>query len=208
MFPICGRIRSWPFPAEFPPNAEVCQNLLGPIRFSRFAENEAVEKIFASSELGSEGNDFKRRSINMSAQWIPRGFHTITANIVADDAEQVVAFLKKAFGATETYRLTMSNGKIAHCELKLGDSVLNIGESMDGWSAHGLVAQIYVEDSDDLFKRAVDAGATEIMPMTDMFFGSREGRVADPFGNVWTIATLKEEVAPEEMQRRMKEQGC
>jgi PhnB protein len=144
----------------------------------------------------------------MSAQWIPRGFHTITPNIVADDAEQVVAFLKKAFGATETYRLTMSNGKIAHCELKLGDSVLNIGESMDGWSAHGLVAQIYVEDSDDLFKRAVDAGATEIMSMTDMFFGSREGRVADPFGNVWTIATLKEEVAPEEMQRRMKEQGC
>jgi PhnB protein len=85
-----------------------------------------------------------------------------------------VAFFKKAFGATETYRL-MSNGKITHCELRLGDSVLNIGESMDGWPAHGLVAQIYVEDSDKLFKRAVDAGAKEIMPMTDMFFGSREG---------------------------------
>ena len=83
----------------------------------------------------------------------------------------------------------------------------NVGESMDGWPAHGLVAQIYVEDSDQLFKRAVDAGATEIMPMTDMFFGSREGRVKDPYGNVWTIATLKKEVAPEEMQRRMKEQG-
>ena len=78
---------------------------------------------------------------------------------------------------------------------------------MDGWPAQGLVAQIYVEDSDKLFKRAVDAGAKEIMPMTDMFFGSREGGVMDPFGNVWTIATLKEEVAPEEMQRRMKAQG-
>jgi len=143
----------------------------------------------------------------MSTRWVPKGFHTITPNIVADDAEQVVAFLKKAFGATETYRLTMSNGKITHCELKLGDSVLNIGESMEGWPAHGLVAQIYVEDSDQLFKRAVDTGAKEIMPMTDMFFGSREGRVADPFGNVWTIATLKEEVAPEEMQRRMKALG-
>ncbi len=77
---------------------------------------------------------------------------------------------------------------------------------MEGWPAHGLVAQIYVEDSDELFKRATDAGAKEIMPMTDMFFGSREGLVADPFGNVWTIATLKEEVAPEEMQRRMKAQ--
>jgi len=143
----------------------------------------------------------------MSTRWIPKGFHTITPNIVADDAEQAVTFLKKAFGATETYRLTMSNGEITHCERKLGDSVLNIGESMDGWPAHGLVAQIYVEDSDELFKRAVDAGAKKIMSTTDMFFGTREGRVADPFGNVWTIATLKEEVAPEEMQRRMKAQG-
>jgi PhnB protein len=143
----------------------------------------------------------------MSTPWVPKGFHTVTPNIVADDAEQAVTFLKKAFGATENYRLTMSNGKITHCELKLGDSVLNLGESMEGWPAHGLVAQIYVEDSDELFKRAVDAGANVIMPMTDMFFGSREGRIADPFGNVWTIATLKEEVAPEEMQRRMKAQG-
>ena len=152
-------------------------------------------------------SDLRGSSINTSASWIPKEFHTITPNIVVDDAEQAVAFFKKAFGATETYRLTMSNGKITHCELKLGDSVLNIGESMDGWPAHGLVAQIYVEDSDELFKRAVAAGAKEIMPMTDMFFGSREGRVMDPFGNVWTIATLKEEVTPEQMQRRMKAQG-
>lgn len=143
----------------------------------------------------------------MSARWIPKAFHTITPNVVVDNAEQAVAFLQEAFGATENYRLTMSNGKIAHCELKLGDSVLNLGESMEGWPAHGLIAQIYVEDSDELFKRAVDAGAKVIMPMTDVFFGSREGRVADPFGNVWTIATLKEELAPQEMQRRMRANG-
>jgi len=143
----------------------------------------------------------------MSIQAIPKGFHTITPNIIVDDAEKAVEFLKKALGATESYRLVMSNGKITHCELRIGDSVLNLGESMDGWPARGLVAQIYVEDSDELFKRAVDAGATVIMPMTDMFFGSREGRVSDPYGNVWTIATLKEEVSPEEMQQRMKAQG-
>jgi PhnB protein len=143
----------------------------------------------------------------MRTLWAPKGFHTITPNIVVDDAEGAVAFFKKAFGATEAYRLTMSSGKIAHCEVKLGDSVLNIGESMDGWPAHGLVAQIYVENSDELFKRAIDAGAKEIMPMTDMLFGSHEGRVTDPFGNVWTIATLKEEVTPQEMQRRMKAEG-
>jgi PhnB protein len=143
----------------------------------------------------------------MSVRWVPKGFHTITPNIVVDDAEQAVVFLKKAFGAVENYRLTLSNGKITHCELKLGDSVLNLGESMEGWPARGLVAQIYVEDSDELFRRAVQAGAKVIMPMTDMFFGSREGRIADPFGNVWTIATLKEELAPDEMQRRMTANG-
>jgi PhnB protein len=141
----------------------------------------------------------------MSKRSVPKGFHTITPNIIVDDAEKAVAFLKEAFGVTENYRLTLANGKITHCELKLGDSVLNIGESMEGWPAHGLVAQIYVEDSDALFKRAIDAGAKEMM--TDQFFGVREGRVADPFGNVWTIATLKEEVTPQEMQRRMKESG-
>jgi len=143
----------------------------------------------------------------MSKRSVPKGLHTITPNIIVDDAEKAVAFLKEAFGVTENYRLTLANGKITHCELKLGDSVLNIGESMEGWPAHSLVAQIYVEDSDALFKRAIDAGATEMMPMTDQFFGSREGRVADPFGNVWTIATLKEEVTPQEIQRRMKEAG-
>lgn len=143
----------------------------------------------------------------MSAQWRPKGFHTITPNIIVDDAEQAVAFFKKAFGASENYRLTMSNGTITHCELKLGDSILNVGASMEGWPAHGLVAQIFVEDSDALFERATAAGADVVMPMTDMFFGSREGRVADPFGNVWTIATLKEDVAPQEMQRRMKAEG-
>ena len=143
----------------------------------------------------------------MSTQWLPKGFHTITPNIIVEDAEQAVAFFKKAFGVTENYRLTMSNGTISHCELKLGDSILNLGTSMEGWPAHGLIAQIFVEDADALFKRATEAGAEVVMPMTDMFFGSREGRVADPFGNVWTIATLKEEVAPEEMQRRMKAEG-
>jgi PhnB protein len=73
---------------------------------------------------------------------------------------------------------------------------------MDGFPARALIAQIYVEDSDALFERAV-----AVMPMTDMFFGSREGRVADPYGNIWTIATRTERVSPEEMQRRMSAAG-
>jgi uncharacterized glyoxalase superfamily protein PhnB len=74
---------------------------------------------------------------------------------------------------------------------------------MEGWPARGLVAQVFVEDSDALFERAVNAGATVVMPMTDMFFGSREGRVSDPAGNLWTLATLQENLSPEEMQQRM-----
>ena len=143
----------------------------------------------------------------MNESWIPKGFRTVTPNIIVDNAEDAITFLKRALGATEQYRLTMSNGKITHCELKVGDSIVNLGESMDGWPAHGLVAQIYVENSDALFEQAVAAGASVVMPMTDMFFGSREGRISDPFGNVWTIATLKEEVSPEEMQRRMSTAG-
>ena len=143
----------------------------------------------------------------MSTQWVPKGFGTITPNIIVDDAEQAITYLKKAFGAIENYRLTMANGSIAHCELHIGNSVLNLGTAMEGWPARGLTAQIFVEDSDAVFERAVACGAQVIMPMTDMFFGSREGRVADPCGNVWTIATLKEEMAPTEMQRRMTAAG-
>jgi PhnB protein len=143
----------------------------------------------------------------MTDSWLPDGFHTITPNIIAEDAEQAVNFLKRAFGAIESYRLTLADGKITHCELRIGDSVINLGTAMEGWPAHGLIAQIFVEAPDALFERAVQAGATVIMPMTDMFFGIREGRVSDPFGSVWTIATRKERLTPEEMQRRLRAAG-
>ena len=143
----------------------------------------------------------------MTAPWLPDGFHTITPNIIADDAEQAVDFLKRAFGATENYRLTLSDGRITHCELRIGDSVINLGTSMEGFPSHGLVAQIFVEAPDVLFDRAVQAGATVLMPMTDMFFGIREGRISDAIGNVWIISTLKERLSAEEMQRRLRAEG-
>jgi PhnB protein len=143
----------------------------------------------------------------MSTDWLPKGFGTITPNIIVEDAEQAIAFLKKAFGAVENYRLTMANGLITHCELLIGDSILNLGTAMEGWPAKALTAQIFVEDADVIFERAVACGAEVVMPVTDMFFGSREGRVTDPSGNSWTIATLKEVVTPAEIQRRMAAAG-
>jgi PhnB protein len=139
----------------------------------------------------------------MSVGPIPEGFHTITPNTVVEDAAKAIEFYVRAFGAEEKMRLIMPDGKIAHCELQLGDSRFNLADAMEGWPVHKLLAQIYVADADGLFERAVKAGATVIMPVTDMFFGSREGRVVDPFGNTWTISTRTEEVSPEEMQRRL-----
>ena len=143
----------------------------------------------------------------MTAPWLPDGFHTVTPNIIAEDADQAVDFLKRAFGATENYRLTLSDGRITHCELRIGNSIINLGTAMEGFPAHGLVAQLFVEEPDALFERAVQAGATVMMPMTDMFFGIREGRVSDAFGNVWIIAMLKERLSPEELQRRLRAEG-
>jgi PhnB protein len=143
----------------------------------------------------------------MTAPWLPDGFHTITPNIIAEDAEQAVDFLKRALGATERYRLTLADGTITHCELKIGDSIINLGSAMEGWPARGLIAQLFVETPDALYEQAVRAGATSLMPMTDMFFGIREGRVSDPFGTVWIIAALKERRSSEEMQKRLRAEG-
>jgi PhnB protein len=107
----------------------------------------------------------------MTVNPIPDGFHTITPNIIAEHAEAAIDFYKRALGAEEVFRLTMPDGAVTHCELRIGDSRLNIGQAMEGWPAHTLLAQIHVADSDALFQRAVEAGATVIMPMTDMFFG-------------------------------------
>jgi PhnB protein len=149
---------------------------------------------------------FIRTGGTMSVKAVPEGFHTITPNIIVNDGQAAIAFLTRAFGAEEKVRLTMPGGKIAHCELQIGDSRINLGDAMEGWPPHPLLAQIFVEDSDALFARAVAAGAKVIMPMTDMFFGTREGRISDPFGNTWTISTRKEEVSPAEMQRRIDAQ--
>lgn len=141
----------------------------------------------------------------MSRHFIPEGFHTITPNTIVKNAAQAIEFYTQVFDAREKVRLSLPDGKIVHSELQIGDSRVNLAEAMDGWPLHALLAQLYVQDSDAVFARAIAAGAKEIMPVTDMFFGAREGRVLDPFGNTWTISTLKEKLTPTEMQRRLNE---
>jgi PhnB protein len=149
----------------------------------------------------------------MAVKPIPEGYHTITPFLSLDDASGAIEFYKKAFGATERLRMPMPDGKIAHAELQIGDSVVMLSDMFEqsqgktpkqaGGTTVGLF--MYVEDVDEVFKQAIDAGATGTEEPQDMFWGDRFGRVIDPFGHEWQIATHKEDLTPEEMQERSKE---
>jgi PhnB protein len=141
---------------------------------------------------------------------IPEGYHTLTASLVVRDSARAIDFYKRAFSATERSRFTMPDGKIGHAELKIGDSIVMLSDECVGASGRSPEAVggttvnlfVYTENVDSLFNQAVKAGATVKMPVADMFWGDRFGQLTDPFGHCWSIATHKEDVAPEEMQRR------
>jgi PhnB protein len=130
------------------------------------------------------------------------------------DGAKAIDFYKKAFDATEVHRMQTPQGKIGHAELKIGDSVVMLADEMPGMDARapqslggttgGLF--IYVKDVDAAYKKATDAGAKATQPPADMFWGDRYGKVTDPFGHSWSLATHIEDVAPDEMKKRAQEQ--
>src|SRR5450432_349326 len=166
-------------------------------------------------KLFAAGANLERGENNMTgkAKPIPEGFHSVTPYLTVNDAARAIDFYKRAFGATERYRMDGPGGKIAHAEIKIGDSIVMLGdESMAagtlspqsfGGTPFGLF--IYVEDVDSAFTRAVSAGAKVDMPIADMFWGDRYGQLTDPFGHSWSLATHIEDVAPAEMARRGQE---
>jgi PhnB protein len=133
---------------------------------------------------------------------IPEGYHAITPYLTVKNGSALVEFLQKAFGATVESRMDLPNGDLWHADVKIDDSHVMIGGASEEWPAR--LAQIYlcVEDADATYKRALDAGATSIMPPADMFYGDRHGEVTDPSGNSWWIATHIEDVSPEELEKR------
>ncbi len=145
---------------------------------------------------------------------IPRGYHTATPYLTVNDCARAIDFYKDAFGAQEIMRMDGPPGKIGHAEIKIGDSFLMLSDEMPGGgnrspkSLGGTTASVflYVNDVDSAYKKAVEAGATGDMPPTDMFWGDRFGKLTDPFGHTWAMATHKEDVAPEEMQKRMQQE--
>ena len=142
---------------------------------------------------------------------IPEGYHTATPYLVVHDAARAIEFYKRAFDATELYRMQGPQGKIAHAEIKVGDSVIMLADEMQGTtnrspqSIGGTTGGImlYVNDVDSAFQKAVNAGGKVEAPLENMFWGDRYGKLTDPFGHSWSLATHKEDVAPAEMEKRM-----
>jgi PhnB protein len=143
---------------------------------------------------------------------IPDGYHTATPYLIVKDATGAIDFYKRAFGATESMRMPGPNGKIMHAEIKIGASPIMLADEfpeMDAISPQTLGGSpsslmLYVEDVDALSRQALAAGATVLRAVQNQFYGDRSGTVVDPFGHRWTLATHIEDVAPEEMRKRME----
>jgi PhnB protein len=139
---------------------------------------------------------------------IPAGYHSVTPYLVVKDGNGALEYYKQAFGATEMNRMAGPDGRIMHAEFKIGDSMLmlsdEVGPNRSPQSLGGTPVSIflYVEDVDSVFKQAVNAGAKADMPPEDMFWGDRFGKLTDPSGHQWALATHIEDVAPEEMGKR------
>ena len=141
---------------------------------------------------------------------IPEGFHTLTPHIVVADAGKAIEFYKTAFAAEEVAIMPGPGGAIMHAELRIGDSILMMCQAHPGMGAVGpdtlkgspVTLHIYTTDTDALIKRAADAGAKITMPAENTFWGDRYGRIEDPFGHNWSIATHLEDLTPEQMNER------
>jgi PhnB protein len=144
-------------------------------------------------------------------QPIPEGYRNVNVILTVDDAQKAIDFYKQAFGAEEISRLPMGD-KIGHAELQIGDTRImlndefpegdNLGPKSRGGTTVGLI--IYTDDVDSAFRKAIEAGGTQTMPVEDQFWGDRMGGLTDPFGHKWSIATHVEDVPPEQFEERMK----
>ncbi|MFI9456050.1 VOC family protein [Amycolatopsis sp. NPDC052450] len=137
---------------------------------------------------------------------IPDGYHTVTPWIISRDTAGVIDFLKRVFDAEPLGDpVYVEGGKIGHAEVRIGDSVVMLFDSRDDWVDTPAYLRLYVEDSVETQRRAVEAGAEEVTRQTELFFGDRVGRVRDPFGNLWWIQTRLVDLDHPEMERRMND---
>ncbi len=146
---------------------------------------------------------------------IPEGYHTVTPYLICDGASQAIEFYKKAFGAVESMRMAMPNGKIGHAEIKIGDSFIMLADdspevgarSPQHYGGSPINVLLYVENTDAMLAQAVSAGAKIVRPLKDEFYGDRTATIVDPFGHTWYIHTHVKDVTPEEMKAAMQGAG-
>lgn len=149
----------------------------------------------------------------MSVKAVPEGYHTLTPYMTVRDAARAIEFYKQAFGATVKGAMKGPDGKIMHAELRIGDSIFMLADEFPEFGSmsplstggSGMGLHIYIEDVDSAFDHAVKAGASVEMPVADMFWGDRYGKLRDPFGHKWSIGTHKADLSAEEMKRGMDE---
>jgi PhnB protein len=138
----------------------------------------------------------------MATQHIPAGYHSVTPYLVVENAKQLIEFLEQAFGAEVTERMARADGSIGHAEVRIGDSVIMLSDARDQWKPLQSAVYLYVPDTDVVYRRALEAGATSVMEPADQFYGDRNAGVQDSAGNFWWIGTHQEDVSREELERR------
>ena len=149
----------------------------------------------------------------MATKAIPDGYHSATPYLIVKGAATAIDYYKRAFGATELFRMADDKGTVGHAEIKIGDSVIMLADETPGAVCHtprslggsSVGMMIYVNDVDTVFKRAVEAGGKSLRPLTNQFYGDRSGTLEDPYGHVWTVATHVEDVPPEDLKRRAQQ---
>jgi PhnB protein len=148
----------------------------------------------------------------MAVKPIPDGYHTLTPYLFINGAAKALEYYTQAFGAVESMRVPGPPGKLMHAEMRVGDSAIMLADEFPDMGFRGpqtlggstVSILLYVEDVDTVFQRALELGGTQLKPLRDEFYGDRTGTLVDPFGHIWTVATHKEDVAPEEMEKRMQ----
>lgn len=144
----------------------------------------------------------------MSVHYIPKGLNNITPYLLADDADKLITFLQAVFDAVIEDQFKMPDGKTAHAQLRIGDSVIMLG-GKPGATGNDFMLYVYVKDVDAVYKKALAMGGISVMEPVDQFYGDRSATVKDAFGHQWCIATHIEDVSDEEMQKRAKAyKGC
>jgi PhnB protein len=160
----------------------------------------------------------KKKSVRKTAQTrvkkkvlaIPKGYHNVTPYLIIDGAAAAIAFYQKVFGAKAVFKMERNDKKVAHAELKIGDSKIMLADECPEWQAHSPKAfggspmniHLYVKNADKIVDRAVAAGAKLLKPVENMFYGDRCGRIEDPFGYQWHVSTHVENVSTRELKKR------